>query len=1464
MKLWNTIGLSLKARTVVTLGALILMTLTTMGAINYFYGSRLAIQKTIGVAAEKLDHDAEGISSKVVVEQRDLIILRETPPVSGIIRAKDHGGIDPQTGDKIEYWQARLQQIFTAFLKGHPQEYYQIHYLDETGQELVRADMVEGAVHITPKYQLQNKAPYPYFEETIKLKLDESYYSEVTLNREQGQIALPPLPAFRMATPVYDDQQQVRGVIVINIYARWLFSNIKQGPDGTKKYLINQDGYFLAHPDLAKEFGFDLGVSYTIREMHPDLAEEMPETDFRMSRHQDIQQLCGFKKIFFDPGHHQRFWAVVYEVPEAIGLSDVHKMQQAMLMASILIALLSTGLIVWLSTREIISPLTRLIEAAKSMEAGDLSVRLPEYQCADEFCLLHRTLNSFAANQQQTNERFVTELAWRTKEIEEINHDLLKLNEHLGQEISERRRAEEQYSLLLESTDEGIYGVDGEGRCTFINRAALEILGYQDKEVIGQEMHQLIHHSHGDGSPYPVGDCPIYNAFRSGQGVRVDNEFLWCQDGAALPVEYSSYPIVDAGRILGAVATFTDISARKKAEALRLELTLSLRQTEEQRQAREELKRSYEMQSAINQLLRHSFEDISLEALLANTLDHIFSIPWLTFESTGSIFLVEAEPEVLVMKVQKGMETALLDPAFAQGCTRVGFGRCLCGRAALSREIVFADHVDERHEISYQGMAPHGHYCVPILFGDRVLGVLNIYLAEGHRRDPKEEEFLASIANTLAGILVRRKMTEGLADSEKRYKRLLESVSSYTFTVTVDNGHPVGTQHSPACVAVTGYAPEDYEADPYLWQRMIPEADRDLVAEQVANLLAQREVLPIEHRIIHQDGSSRWVKNTMVPHYDAFGRLIAYDGIVANITTRKLVEEKLQEYWGHLEELVQERTAELESANRGLESHQAELLALFEASRAMVELRGFDHIARFIFDSCKKLVGATAGYVALLSKDETQNEVLFLDAGGHPCTVDRTLPMPIRGLREVAYHTEKPVFENNFPGSEWAGSMPQGHARLDNVLFAPLIMRGKALGVLGFANKPGGFTENDARLVPAFAELVAIAYLNNKTLEAIKNKEKQYETITTTSMDGFWLTDTQGHVLDVNDAYCRLLGYTREELLTMRIQDIEVIEKAAETKAHIQKILATGYERFETQHRGKDGRIVDIEVSANYTKLDKELLVAFLRDITGRKRAEEEVLTAKEAAEAANKAKSDFLANMSHELRTPLNAIIGFSDILRDGMAGPISDQQKELLGDVASSGQHLLSLINDILDLSKVEAGKMELELGECNLAGLIKGSLMMVKEKAMKHGLTISAEVAEGLGNIYADERKIKQVLFNLLSNAVKFTPDGGRICVQAHLWAREQAGTHDDGGLNIDHNCVEISVTDTGIGISPADQEKLFQPFQQIDSSLSKQHAGTGLGLSLCRKFIELHGGRIWVESAAGQGSRFVFVLPKGPLA
>jgi signal transduction histidine kinase len=312
------------------------------------------------------------------------------------------------------------------------------------------------------------------------------------------------------------------------------------------------------------------------------------------------------------------------------------------------------------------------------------------------------------------------------------------------------------------------------------------------------------------------------------------------------------------------------------------------------------------------------------------------------------------------------------------------------------------------------------------------------------------------------------------------------------------------------------------------------------------------------------------------------------------------------------------------------------------------------------------------------------------------------------------------------------------------------------------------------------------------------------------------------------------------------------------------KVMLLNARRITQKEIGSQLILLAIEDATEKMMLERELAER-TRDA---KRAQYE-------AESATMAKSDFLANMSHELRTPLNSIIGFSEVLEDQLLGSLNDSQKENVMYILKAGRHLLSLINDILDLSKVESGKMELDVESVPLRELLDASLVMQQEKASRHGIQVELQFdADKALMIEADERKLKQILFNLLSNAVKFTPDGGSVRVAARQVGSGKDSSESGVGSSerkriyselrtddskLDRDFIEISIEDTGIGIKQEDLPKLFKEFSQLAPVYDKKYEGTGLGLALTKKLVELHGGKIWVESEFGKGSRFTFVLP-----
>jgi len=458
--------------------------------------------------------------------------------------------------------------------------------------------------------------------------------------------------------------------------------------------------------------------------------------------------------------------------------------------------------------------------------------------------------------------------------------------------------------------------------------------------------------------------------------------------------------------------------------------------------------------------------------------------------------------------------------------------------------------------------------------------------------------------------------------------------------------------------------------------------------------------------------------------------------------------------------------------------------------------------------------------------------------------------------------------------------------------------------------------ELEERVVQRTAQLQSLIKALKKEISVRKKAEKElrqseerYRTLFEAMREGFALheiiCDGNGwphgyRFLEVNPAFEEITGLKRDEIIGRTVHEVMPGTEREWIDRYGQVALSGKPARFEQHFRELDKFFKIIAFSPKPGQF-----AVILTDITERKRADEEVRTlnaelesrvrertaqfeeanwelkvlngnlehqrretemARHQAEAANRAKSDFLANMSHELRTPLNSVIGFSEVLQDELYGPLNERQKLYVANALKSGRHLLELINDILDLSKVEAGKLELEPSRFPLRPVLDTSLAMFQEKAQKHGLRLDLKFGPVADlEIEADERKLKQIMFNLLSNAVKFTPEGGAVSVHARkVLSSELLVLISDSKLKTqnskpDADFIEISVADTGIGIKEEDLPRLFAPFQQLDAGFTRRYEGTGLGLALTKRLVELHGGRIRAESEFGSGSRFTFAIP-----
>jgi PAS domain S-box-containing protein len=367
------------------------------------------------------------------------------------------------------------------------------------------------------------------------------------------------------------------------------------------------------------------------------------------------------------------------------------------------------------------------------------------------------------------------------------------------------------------------------------------------------------------------------------------------------------------------------------------------------------------------------------------------------------------------------------------------------------------------------------------------------------------------------------------------------------------------------------------------------------------------------------------------------------------------------------------------------------------------------------------------------------------------------------------------------------------------------------------------------------------------TENILREKEEKFRALFEQAGDYSFILEydkTRGFIIaDANESSVKFHGFTRDEIIGKAITELD-IEKDKETINEFFKRLWAGETiHFETTHKRKDGTAFPVEVTAKAVQLpDKTPIVLTTEhDITQRKKNEELLIREKEAAESADKLKSAFLATMSHELRTPLNSIIGFSGILLQGKAGPLTEEQKKQLGMIQSSGNHLLSLINDILDLSKIEAGQVSPKLEVLNLNEILEEIIKLTTPLAKNKGDSLILNSQESL-EIITDRLRLRQIIFNLVDNAIKFT-NKGFITINC----------------NKEEKFAVIEVSDTGIGIKEEDQKKLFKPFIQIESYLARKHYGSGLGLSICKKLVELLGGTINVNSEQGKGSTFTVRLP-----
>ncbi|MFO8113284.1 MAG: PAS domain S-box protein [Desulfosalsimonadaceae bacterium] len=558
---------------------------------------------------------------------------------------------------------------------------------------------------------------------------------------------------------------------------------------------------------------------------------------------------------------------------------------------------------------------------------------------------------------------------------------------------------------------------------------------------------------------------------------------------------------------------------------------------------------------------------------------------------------------------------------------------------------------------------------------------------------------------------------------------------------------------------------------------------------------------------------------------------------VWDVTRRNRIEEKRKQAFAKLGR----RTKELE--------------ALLEGAKSVIEIDDFHSTARRLFDAACDITGARSGYVALLNESGEENEILFLESGGLECTVDPYLPMPIRGLRSKAYETGKAVFDNDFMNSQWVDFMPAGHVVLKNVLFAPLNIKGKTVGIIGLANKPGDFTDEDRQVSEAFGQLASIALINSRNLEALEASEEKYRSILATIEDGYFEVDIAGNLTFFNDSLCRILGYSRAELMGMNNKEFMDKENARNVFKAFHHVFTTRepLKAFDWELIKKNGEKSYIDTSVSLILDGKGSAVGFrgvARDVTDRKKAEADREVLQDQLNQAQKMESvgRLAGGVAHDFNNMLTIINGYAEMMADLL--PPSDPMHENVGEIRAAGKRAAIVVRKLLAFAR----KQTISPLPMNLNDSVSSMLKML-QRLIGENIDLLWKPGKNTWPVKMDFSQVDQILANLVVNARDAIADTGKIIIGTANTEIDEHYCAGHAGF-VPGQYVMLAVSDNGCGMDKDVLENLFEPF----FTTKEVGQGTGLGMPTVYGIVKQNNGFINVYSEPGQGTTIRIYLPR----